>query len=58
LKTPETIRKNIVGQKAHSYFMIFEDEQLKKYMVLGDPHGHDEEFTAQHIVMSLKTKAA
>lgn len=58
LKTPETIRKNVVGQKAHSYFMVYEDEQLKKYMVLGSPYENDEELTEQHITMSLGRKAA
>ena len=58
LKTPETIRKNIVSQNAHSYFMIYEDEEMNKYMVLGQPHEQDEEFTPQHILLLLKGRIA
>jgi len=58
LNTPDTIRKNRVGQAAHDYYLVYEDEDTNKYILLGCTDEVDEEFTEEHISLLLLKNAA
>lgn len=59
LSTPDTIKKNAVGQRAAAYFMIFEKPDCPgEFMIKGLSAEADEPFTANTIGIYLKSKAA
>ena len=54
LKTPDTIRKNTVGQSSGGYFMIYLADDKKKFMQLGYAGENDQELSEIDVLTALK----
>lgn len=56
LNTPETIRKNTIGQMAAGYFMVYLNEDRQGFMQKGWAGENDSEFKEIDLLAAIKTK--